>query len=155
MIIQNLQDKNHWQQIQPQLKKALIWLQNTDLASLPTGRAEIDGDDMFAVVQRYDTADAENVQFESHSVYADVQYLVSGQETILICHSSQIGPISIPYDVPGDIVFYEDPAVQPTALCLSAGEYAAFFPEDIHKTRCNAVPGQSRAICKVIVKIKL
>lgn len=155
MIIQKLQDNNHWQQIQPQLKKALAWLQNTELTSLPTGRMEIDGDDMFAVVQRYDTADAETIEFESHSVYADVQYLVSGQETILICHSTQIGPVSIPYDEAGDIVFYKDPAVQPTALHLSAGEYAVFFPEDIHKTRCSTVAGQSESICKIIVKIKL
>lgn len=155
MIIQNIQDKNHWQQIQPQLKKTLIWLQNTDLASLPAGRAEIEGDDMFAVVQRYSTADAESIQFESHRAYADVQYLVSGQETILICHSTQIGPVSILYNASEDIVFYKDPTVQPTALHLSAGEFAVFFPEDIHKTRCSMVSGKSESVCKVIVKIKL
>lgn len=155
MIVQNVLDSNSWCRVTPLLERATAYLQATDFSLLPEGRQEIAGDDMFAVVQRYQTADADTLYLEQHLRYADVQYIVSGQEDIFLCHSQALRHIALPYDEAGDIVFYQDPDIPLSRLRLTAGQCAVFFPEDCHKTRCSVCPSVSQSVCKVIVKIKL
>lgn len=137
------------------LQNAYQFLRTQNFFVMGSGKVTIDGDRMFAVVQEYDTSDKEELQYESHDKYVDVQYMVSGQEKILICDKGDVGEVSIPYDAEGDIVFYEDPGREPKELFLSAGEYAVFWPEDCHKTRCNVLEHEKTPVKKVIVKIKV
>ena len=41
-----------------------------------------EGDDLFMLVQTFDSAPASEKTFEAHQHYADIQYIVSGRETI-------------------------------------------------------------------------
>ena len=155
MIIQKLGNAKLDGAFESDVQKALEYVRQHDLAACEPGRVEIDGDRMFAVVQRYDTAPEAELAFESHDLYADVQCMLAGRERILLCHRSEVGAVSVAYDAAGDITFYRDPAVVATELALEAGDYAVFMPWDCHKTRCDADGCTGKAVRKVIVKIKL
>ena len=66
----------------PAIQKAVAWLQQADLAALPTGRHEIDGDKLYAMVNEYTTEPKEKRRAEAHRKYVDVQCLVQGEEII-------------------------------------------------------------------------
>ena len=130
---------------------ACRFLQETDLATQPEGKVEIQGDNVFAVFQRYHTASAECLEFEAHRKYIDLQYIISGKERILVSPLSELTEISVPYDEGGDILFFKDPQLY-QSIDLQEGEYVIFEPEDGHKTRCDFVIGGCD-IHKVIIKI--
>ncbi|WP_369461599.1 YhcH/YjgK/YiaL family protein [Thermoclostridium stercorarium] len=46
------------------------------------GRYEIDGNDVYALVQSYTTLPSDQCKWESHDKYIDIQYIVRGKEII-------------------------------------------------------------------------
>lgn len=155
MIIQKINDPIAPLDFENKLVRAHQFLLKTDFGSMPAGRIEIDGNDLFAVVQHYSTDDFQNIRFENHEKYADLQYIVFGEESIFVCHRDDAGSVATPYDAEEDIAFYGDPVSVPTELRMDAGDCAVFFPEDFHKTRCSIRQGCPVDVCKVIVKIRL
>ena len=67
-------------------EKALLFLKTTDLEKINIGRHELDGNNLFVLVDEYITREEKETQFEAHKKYADIQYLVFGQEKIGICN---------------------------------------------------------------------
>lgn len=55
MIIDALANMDFYRNLNESLYKGLRFLRETDLAAIPVGRYEIDGDAVFALVQEYET----------------------------------------------------------------------------------------------------
>jgi biofilm protein TabA len=125
---------------------ALRFLAETDLESLPTGRTDIDGDDLFVILDRQDGRGREGSRLEAHSRYIDIQYTIRGEEEIgwapLAACSAPVGP----FDGAKDIVFFDD--TPRCWLTLPRGSFAIFFPEDAH-----APLAGTGAVVKAIVKV--
>ena len=130
--------------------KAIDFLKNTDLESLAPGKYEIDGKNVFANVQEYTTIPWEEAKYETHRDYSDIQYMISGTETMTYAPIDELN-VSVPYNEEKDVVFYdnENPGLKVVA---KAGEYMIFNPCDGHKPK--AAAGEPAPIKKVIVKIK-
>lgn len=127
---------------------AFAFLRRGDLKELPEGWYEL-GEGVRASVQRYETKAAEELRFETHEKFYDVQYVVEGREFMGVC--TRRGLIeAVPYDEGNDITFYEDPAFGGKVL-LEAGDYIVLGPEDAHKPRCLA--GEKMAVVKIVVKV--
>jgi len=62
--------------------QAFRFLATTDLAALPKGRHELDGTNLYASVDEYLSREPEDCRLEAHRKYADIQYVISGQEQI-------------------------------------------------------------------------
>ncbi|MBU9725345.1 YhcH/YjgK/YiaL family protein [Diplocloster modestus] len=154
MIIEKLESAGTYGWIGQELAKALDYLKHTDLKTLPEGRVEIDGDRMFAVVQVYKTSGEEELKFEAHRAYLDVQYIIEGTEKILISNIENFHQEAVPYRPEEDIVFYQE-TPKSVALILQEGDYAVFTPEDCHKTRCDVNGKEKQNVKKVIVKIRI
>ena len=58
MIIDALANMEFYKGLNEQLYKGLTFLKENDVASLPVGRYDIDGDAVFALVQEYETRSA-------------------------------------------------------------------------------------------------
>jgi len=150
MIIDFLENASIYYPVHSLAAKAFEYLKNTDLSSLAPGNYAIDGDQLFAMVQIYETLDAENELMESHRKYIDIQYMVKGEE--LVGHSFLKGQeISKEYNEEKDFVLYSD---RPSFYSkLEAGMFMVFFPGDLHMP-CIEVEGRE-FIKKVVVKMKV
>lgn len=130
--------------------KAFAFLRRADLASLPDGRHPIDGDSVFALLQRYETAPASEPKFEAHKNYIDVQYVAAGAEVIGWAPLGAV-KVSEPYDGEKDACF--GGAAAWTPLLLKEGDLAVFWPEDAHAPRLAA--GAPGTVFKIVVKVSL
>ncbi|WP_313579167.1 YhcH/YjgK/YiaL family protein [Lacrimispora sp.] len=131
-------------------EKAVDFLKNTDLESLAPGKYEIDGKNVFANVTEYTTVPWEEAKYEAHHNYTDIQYMISGSETMTYARIDELNE-KVPYNEEKDVVFYdnENPGLK---VVVKAGEYMIFNPWDGHKPK--AAAGEPALIKKVIVKIK-
>ena len=68
MIFDNLKNIDFYKNlgIGDRYAKAIEWLKTEDLANLPVGKYEIDGSDVYALVQAYDTVTMDKAFFEAH-----------------------------------------------------------------------------------------
>jgi YhcH/YjgK/YiaL family protein len=149
MIVERLANPSPPAAQPPRLQEALEFLRGTDLAALPAGRHDIDGDRIFALVQEYTTKPPDQCAWESHRMYMDVQYVISGVERMGYLNLTQARERE-PYDSARDVAFYEPGADYVT---IAAGMLAIFGPEDVHAP-CGAA-GSPSAVKKVVVKVAL
>lgn len=64
------------------LDLAVDFLEQTDLKTLPSGRTEIAGDNVFVNVMEAEAKDADAGKFEIHKKYMDIQIDIEGTEII-------------------------------------------------------------------------
>ena len=150
MIHDTLKNAGLYARLHPGLHKGLDFL-GTFVPQTPDGRIDIDGDDVYALVQSYDTTPDSDKRFEAHRVYADIQYLVFGDETIVCSPLSRIVS-ETDYNAEKDFTLYSN-TNDIINLVLRPGDFAIFLPEDGHKPGCHH-EGPS-AVKKVVVKVRL
>ncbi|MCM2267748.1 MAG: YhcH/YjgK/YiaL family protein [Elusimicrobiales bacterium] len=131
------------------LRKALEFLTRPGAAALPDGRYELDGEKVYALVQRYETLAQDRPRFEAHRKYIDVQFLAAGEEVIGWAPLSAVG-ITEPYDGEKDVCFGFAAGAW-TPVRLAAGELAILYPEDAHAPRLAA--GAPAQVAKIVVKV--
>lgn len=130
------------------LSRALEFLAGVT-PDITLGRQELDGDRMYANVVEYETK-TEGV-FEGHRAYADVQFVLSGREDMECVNISHTEPTK-EYDAAGDYALFADSALS-SRITVNEGEFAVFYPEDIHKP--SLASGAAAKVKKVIVKLRL
>ncbi|CAN5364504.1 YhcH/YjgK/YiaL family protein [soil metagenome] len=118
--------------------------------AMADGKHLVEGEDVYAAVQTYETAPAAEKKWESHLVYADVQYLHSGEELIYHRDVSTL-TVKTPYNPEKDYVLYN--GAEDQALVLRAGNFAIFWPHDGHKPSCAV--GAPRQVRKVVMKVRV
>lgn len=140
----------HWQQyehLHPGVAAGLRFLAETDVAALPDGRHEI-GDGVYANLMRYDTK-AENPTPERHEQYADIFYLLEGEELVGYCPREELGAETMA-NPGGDVWLHEGKTVK---LPLGGGRFMAFFPGDGHAPSIG--PNGPAPARKCVVKVRL
>jgi len=150
MIIDQLEHAHRYYSVHSRIKEAFDYIAHTDLATMAPGKYEIDGDELFAIVQEYDTMDAAKEQMESHRKYADVQYMINGTEQVgLAVWGEQ--EVSRSYNSDDDYMLYADkPSFWST---LAEGMFMIFFPTDLHMPCIQA--GAPMKVKKVVVKVRM
>ena len=118
--------------------------------SSPLGRYELDGTNLYALVQTYPTQPVAQCRFEAHRQYADIQYVVAGNETILWTPLAALPTVTQPYDAGKDVALFAAPATM-TPLPLVTGQFAVFFPADGHAPG----GGSGGDVLKVVVKVRV
>jgi YhcH/YjgK/YiaL family protein len=141
---------DHQVPMTPSLRKALGFLQARDLLQLPDGRVDIDGDRVFALVQRYETVRTEAPKYECHKKYIDVQFIVTGEEVIGWAPAERMS-VTEAYDAGKDVCFGTIEAGTWTPVRLEAGQLMVLWPEDAHAPK-GAARGLSR-IMKIVIKV--
>ena len=128
---------------------ALKFLSETDFSKIELGRYELDGDNIFYMVQSYDT-DPDKTISEAHKKYIDIQYMVEGEEIIGVADISEDKELTEAKEE-NDVWFY-DCKTEP--LVLSTGKYMVLYPNDLH---CPGVATNGTAMTcrKVVVKVKV
>ena len=149
MIADVLKNREIYAAISPGIKTALEYISETDFSAIEPGRYELDGSDIFALVQTYDTIPKENGKWECHKKYIDIQYIAEGVEQIG-CNNIGKMKITTEYIPEKDISFLSGKG---DFITFSKGSYGIFFPEDAHMPKI-AINNVSGAVKKVVVKVK-
>ncbi len=148
MILDNITNINLYSDIHPAIAKALHYLKETDFRQEKQGKKEIDGDSIFSIVNHYDTRHLEDCRLEAHRSYIDIHYMAEGSE--LIGHAILSDQeAATDYDAENDFILYSG---EKNYLRLEEGQFAVFFPSDLH------MPGlmidTPAAVKKVVIKVK-
>lgn len=148
--IDNLSQNYH--KLPEAVQKALDFLQKNDLKNMSPGRYDIEGSNIFTLLQHYNSRNKCECKAETHAKYVDVQFLASGEE--YIGYSPYSPSISIIEDnlATKDACFY-DLIQHESKLYFNAGTYGVFYPTDIHRP-CMYVTKPTKVI-KVVVKISI
>ena len=148
MILDQLHNAAGYFGTHERLTKALRYLQNTDLSSYAPGRYEIEGSDIFMLVQEYETKPREKGFWEAHRQYMDIQYVASGVE---LMGYANLGYLRVgEYDESKDFVprFGEG-----TFFEMHAGTFTIFAPQDAHMPGLAA--GEPQSVRKIVVKVRV
>ena len=149
MISGQLKHAQRYYSVHPRLQKAFEWLMTEDLASKAPGAYEIQGKEIVALVQEYETAPANVAPWETHNYHLDVQYLVSGEEKIGYGRRENVVPTQAynqkdDYDlikaVPGDYYSIKDDG------------FMILFPEDAHQPHV-AAGDKGMKVKKICIKV--
>ena len=132
------------------LRRAIEFLGRRDLLSLSDGREEIDGERVFALVQRYDTERVGRPRFECHRKYIDVQYIASGEEVIGWAPAGNMA-VTEAYDTGKDVCFGTMDDGSWTPVHLRAGQVMLLWPEDAHAPKGAA--GAPSRVMKIVIKV--
>ena len=136
--------------LHPLFPKAFAFL-NTFEKTTPNGRVDIEGENLFAVVQRYQPG-PEKI-WEAHRVYGDIQVLFEGSEACGVAATSQLQSLN-PYVPEKDIEKFASPNFPISLITLRSGEFAIFYPEDAHQPGLQ-LPGVDSPVLKVVLKFRL
>jgi biofilm protein TabA len=132
------------------LEPAFEYLARLDPASVTPGRTPIVGDEVYAVASKYTTKAVETARLEAHRKFLDVQYLVSGQETMGFLPSAEGLTVLTPYNADKDVEFFAVPSGY-SPLSIRAGQFALFRTGEAHMPGCHL--DGPHDVVKVVVKV--
>lgn len=156
MIVDKIENSHLYNAISQRLAKAFDVLKKEDFSKKADGRYDIDGSNLYYLVQRYQTKPADQCKLEAHKDYIDIQFVSAGEEILAYTPIDNL-ETATPYNKEKDIIFYKTPA-NISSIVLTAGIFCVFFPDDAHKPKCQLKsPSNLSAgadVLKIVVKIK-
>ena len=152
MVLDHVRNWEAYASLHGKFREAFAFIDRAVAEGLPAGKYALDGDALYASVQEYTSKEAANAKFEGHQCYIDIQYIISGTEVMQFADITKLAE-TIPYDPMKDCGFYEDPNAAAGSAVFGTGDFAIFFPQDIHKPGlCSGTPSPVK---KIVVKVKL
>jgi YhcH/YjgK/YiaL family protein len=150
MIADTLKNRGQYTSISKRIKEGFDYLAKTDFSKIEAGKYAIDGDNLFALVQAYDSIPKEQGKWECHRNYIDIQFIVEGAEQIGFSNID-VMKVTTEYNPEKDIAFLGG---EGDFVTLVKNSYGIFFPQDAHmpKIAVNNKPGKVK---KVVLKIKI
>jgi YhcH/YjgK/YiaL family protein len=150
MISDTIKNRHLYAAISPRIKAALDYLSKTDFSAMEPGRIELDGTNLYVLVQKYDSLVKEQGKWECHRKYIDIQFIAEGIEQIGFTNIDNM-KVSTEYNPEKDVAFLSGKGDYVT---LSKGSYGIFFPQDAHQPKI-APDNKPGKVTKVVIKIKV
>lgn len=148
MIFDHFNSAEKFYSLHEGFKKSFDFLRSDNLAHLPVGTYEIDGNNIFAIVSDKQGKKTSEAKLEAHRAYIDIQYLVAGEEKIGWKPYSACNDVSSAFNHDKDIEFFED--APQTYFSLLPGNFGIFYPEDGHAPMVS-----DGNVKKVVIKVKI
>lgn len=147
MILDTLENAAIYAGLRKELSDAFGFLAQPGLAKLPQGRHEIIDGRIYALIDHAHGRKVEDGELEGHRKYIDIQYVVSGDESM--GWSPRAGLVnSKEYDAGRDLEFFKG---EPESIMrVPPGSFAIFLPSDAHLPLIGNGP-----IHKVVVKVAI
>jgi biofilm protein TabA len=148
MILDLLENAHHYSSLNKGFAKAIEFLMRPDLDQLLPEKYEIDGERVYALVQKDIGRKKEDAQLEIHEKYIDIQLVLAGTDQMGWKPTSSCKQPSEDYNKESDIQFFSD---EPDAwFPVKPGVFAIFFPKDAHLPMISS--GQ---LHKVVIKVAM
>lgn len=148
MILDKIDNYKLYVNLNQRIARAFTYILETDFSQLSLGKHLIEGEDIFALLQEYDTKEIENCKLESHKKYIDIQFMISGDELMGI--TTLNNQETTEFNEDNDYYFYNSDY---TIIRVNEGMFTIFFPDDIHMP-CIKVE-TIEFVKKVVIKVKV
>lgn len=149
MIIDTLSNAPKYFGVHPLFAQAFGYIAQTDLAAAADGKGEI-GPGLKTILSTGagKTREASLAKFECHDRNIDIQVCVDGLETIGWKPREKCVQPNGDYNPEKDVRYFHD--APDTYFQLSPGQFALFFPEDVHAPMIG-----EGSIRKLVIKVKI
>lgn len=144
MIADSLANASRCAGLHPRFGEAFAYLNS--LTSLPSGRIELDGENLFILFSTQSGKPRGEALLEAHKKYIDIHCCFTGRESIGWRALRDCTHIITPYDDEKDIMTFADPPAFWTVL--TPGMFVIYFPEDAHAPMVSDV-----MVRKAVVKV--
>jgi len=135
----------------PAVEKALRFLREARACPPADGRTAIDGEQIYAMIQSYESRDRNEPTFEAHRRYVDLQYILEGREVIGWSPLEHLA-VTDPYNEDKDVVLGKVEPIHAAPMPVQTGRLVVLFPEDAH------APGlaidRPEPVRKIVVKVQ-
>lgn len=148
MILDTLAQADRYSTLHPLFARAFDYLRRTDLGALTPGRHDVEGAQLFALVEDCAGRTRAEAQLECHRRYIDIQLVLAGVDEMGWRPLAECVAPSTDYDAARDIRFFDDAPA--SWIATPPGSFCLFFPDDAHAPLVSA--GRIR---KVVLKIEL
>lgn len=149
MIIDTLKNASKYYSAHPLFAKAFEYINQADLANTTDGKSDIsDGLKTIFSNAPGKTKEASLAKFECHNKNIDIQVCIKGVETIGWKPREKCVTPNGEYNAEKDVQFYNDSP--DTFFQLTDGQFAIFFPEDVHAPMI----GEGE-IKKLVIKVRI
>ena len=131
MILDSLKNKAQYAALHPRFQAVFDFIDNNDVASLPCGRHDIDGDNIYVMVQELDLREVSVARLELHRKYIDIQLLLSGPNEVFgWSEKKDCLTAETEFDEQKDIQLFTD--IPQCFYSVGEGQFSILFPEDGH-----------------------
>lgn len=150
MIIDTIKNGSKYFGVHPLFAKAFEYIQKTELDTIEMGKYEIDGDNLKAIFSNKKgmTAAESVAKFECHNKHIDIQLCIKGVELMGWKPREKCTAENGTYNAEKDVQLYSD--APDMYFELRDGQFAIFFPEDVHAPMI----GEGE-IKKLVIKVKI
>jgi YhcH/YjgK/YiaL family protein len=146
MIIDRIDNSHLYYAVNVRFKRAFDYIHQINVDSLPAGKHEMDGENMYALVQEYNTKQKEQGFWEAHRRYIDLQYVVQGVEGIGYANINHLQQGE--YDAGKDFLPLHG---EGSLFTLQSGCFVLLLPEDAHMP--GMAIGSPAPVKKIVIKI--
>lgn len=131
MILDTLKNKEQYASLHPRFKAVFDYIDTHDLASMELGRHDIDGDNIFVMVQELELRPREQARLELHRKYIDIQLVLRGKEEVFgWSEKKDCLTAETEFDEAKDIQLFID---KPQCFyTVREGQFSILFPDDGH-----------------------
>ena len=152
MLLDQLDSAGLYGALGQRIAEALAILNDESIYTASAGKHEVDGKNLFYIVQEYETQPVEEGQLEIHRKYMDIQFVVSGTECIGYAPLEGLTE-TMAYDGENDAALYKFEPLM-SKLILKQGSFAIFWPNEPH------MPGRrigdtAQKVKKIVVKVRM
>ena len=149
MILDKIENAKLYKGLNDRVDRALEYIGKTDLINIEEGKYEIDGDNIYALVNVYNTKERSECYLEAHRKYIDVQFVVKGSELFGYSPLESQKPHAI-YNEEKDFELFNE---EPVFIKFYSGMFAIFYPGDLHMP---GIKSESPAeVKKVVIKVRI
>jgi YhcH/YjgK/YiaL family protein len=128
---------------------AFAYMKKGEYSHFTPGNTALQGDDVFVKATAYNTKDPADAFYEVHRNYADIHFVVSGEEYIGNADLENAKPRAA-YDTVKDIRFYD--AAEGEQCMAKPGVFFIFFPGEAHRPGVRT--GESAPVKKIVIKVR-
>ena len=149
MIIDTIANASKYFSLHPSFAKAFDYINQNNVATLADGIYETpEGLKVIVNTGMGKTAESSLAKFECHDKNIDIQLCVKGLETMAWKPREKCLTPNGEYNPDKDVRFFSD--APDMSIQLTDGQFAVFFPEDVHAPMIG-----DGEIKKVVIKVKI
>lgn len=150
MIYDHIRNAQLYTGLNEKFAAAFDYLASHDVASMEPGKYEIQGSELFMLLQSYETRTPDQGFWEAHRSHIDIQVMLQGTERFGVAYAGFLTTTEDHLDEKD----YKVLAGEGDYLDVREGCFTIFYPDDAHMP-CLTPAGGSQTVIKAVFKVKL